>query len=221
MEIDRRKSYYLVFDTETTNGFDDPIVYDIGGAIIDKKGNVYESFSFVIYETFCQMKDLMKSAYYADKIPRYEEQIKTGERKIVTYLTAKRVVRNLCNKYKVKAIMAHNARFDYKSTTTTQRYLTKSKYRYFLPYGIPIWDTLKMAQDTICRQKMYRLWAKKNNYLTQNHRVKSTAEILYKYISGNDEFKESHTGLEDVLIEKEIFVHCVEQHQKMRKACFK
>lgn len=221
MKIDKRKNYYLVFDTETTNGFDDPIVYDIGGAIIDKKGNVYESFSFVIYETFCKMKDLMKSAYYAKKIPRYEEQIRKGERKIVTYLTAKRTVYNLCKKYNVTAIMAHNARFDYKSTTTTQRYLTKSKYRYFLPYGIPIWDTLKMAQDTICRQKMYRLWAKRNNYLTQTHQVKSTAEILYKYLTGNDNFKESHTGLEDVLIEKEIFVHCIKQHQKMRKACFK
>ena len=35
--MDKRKNYYLVYDTETTNGFDDPIVYDIGGAIIDKR----------------------------------------------------------------------------------------------------------------------------------------------------------------------------------------
>ena len=74
-KIDRRKSYYMVFDTETSNGLDDPIVYDIGFAIVDKKGNVYEAKSFVIYETFCKMKDLMQSAYYADKIPNYIEQI--------------------------------------------------------------------------------------------------------------------------------------------------
>lgn len=80
-KIDRRKSYYMVFDTETSNGLDDPIVYDIGFVIVDKKGNVYEAKSFVIYETFCKMKDLMQSAYYADKIPNYIEQIERGERK--------------------------------------------------------------------------------------------------------------------------------------------
>lgn len=221
IKIDKRKNYYLVFDTETANGLDDPLVYDIGGAVIDKKGNVYESFSFIIYEVFCQMKDLMQTAYYADKIPKYQEQIDKGERKIVKYATAKKIINSLCKKYNVKAIMAHNTRFDYKSTATTQRYLTKSKYRYFLPYGIELWDTLKMAQDTICKQKMYKLWAKENDYLCANGRVRATAEILYRYISGNDDFIESHTGLEDVMIEKEIFIHCMRQHKVMRKKCFK
>lgn len=219
-KIDRRKNYYLVFDTETANGFDDPIVYDIGGAIVDKKGKVYEDFSFIIYETFCQMKDLMQSAYYANKIPKYQEQIDNGERKIVKYATAKKIINSLCRKYNVKAIMAHNARFDYRSTTRTQRYLTKSKYRYFLPYGIELWDTLKMAQDTICKQVGYKEWCYNNGYLTKNGRVRATAEILYRYISGEDEFVESHTGLEDVMIEKEIFVHCMRQNKPMRKSCF-
>lgn len=220
-KIDRRKSYYLVFDTETTNGFDDPLVYDIGGAIVDKTGKVYEDFSFVVYETFCGMKDLMKSAYYANKIPQYQKDIKDGKRKIVKYATARRKIHELCKKYNVKAIMAHNARFDYLSTATTQRYLTKSKYRYFLPYGTILWDTLKMAQDTICKQKMYRLWAKENGYVCKNGQVRATAEILYRYITGKNDFAENHTGLEDVLIEKEIFAHCIAQHKKMKRKCFK
>ena len=219
-KIDRRKSYYLVFDTETTNGFDDPLVYDIGGAIVDKTGKVYEDFSFVVYETFCGMKDLMKSAYYANKIPQYQKDIKDGKRKIVKYATARSKIHELCKKYNVKAIMAHNARFDYLSTATTQRYLTKSKYRYFLPYGVPIWDTLKMAQDTICKQKMYKLWTKANGYLTKFGKPMATAEVLFRYISGKNNFEEVHCGLDDVLIEKEIFAHCVAQHKKMRRACF-
>ena len=48
----------------------------------------------------------------------------------------------VCEKYNVKAIMAHNMRFDYNATQTTQRYLTKSKYRWFLPYGIELWVCL-------------------------------------------------------------------------------
>lgn len=220
MKIDRRKNYYLTFDTETANGLSDPIVYDIGGCIHDKKENVYETFSYVIYETFVQMKDLMQSAYYANKLPRYQEEINNGTRTLVRYSTARKKIHELCKKYNVKAIIAHNARFDYRSTTRTQRYLTKSKYRFFLPYGIPIWDSLKMAQDTICKQKMYRHWCKANGYLTKNGQPRATAEILYRYLSGQNEFIESHTGLEDVLIEMVISCHCIAQHKPMRKECF-
>lgn len=219
-KIDHRKNYYIVLDTETTNGFDDPIVYDCGFAVVDKKGNVYEHFSFVNREVFCNMKDLMQSAYYANKIPMYWEQIKKGERKITSYYMIRKTLHDVCKKYNVKAIMAHNMRFDYRATSTTQRYLTKSKYRWFLPYGIEIWDTLKMAQDTICKQTMYKEWCHKNGYVTKNNRPQATAEVLYKYISGNENFIESHTGLEDVLIEKEIFAHCMAQHKPMRKKCF-
>ena len=220
MKIDRRKKYYVVFDTETANGLDDPIVYDLVFAIVDKKGNVYERHSLIIREVFYGMNDLMKSAYYADKLPKYYEEIAKGERKVVSLYEARKIFADVCAKYNVNVAVAHNARFDYRSTSKTQRYLTKSKYRFFLPYGIELWDTMKMANDTICKQIHYKEWCYINGYLTKNGRVRKTAEILYRYISGDNDFVESHTGLEDVLIEKEIFVHCMRQHKPMRKKCF-
>ena len=219
-KIDNRKNYYIVLDTETTNGFDDPLVYDNGFAVIDKTGKVYEAYSFVNREVFCGMKDLMQSAYYAEKIPQYWEQIKNHTRKITNFYMIRKTLSDVCKKYNVKAIMAHNARFDYNALTTTQRYLTKSKYRWFFPYGVEIWDTLKMAQDTICKQKSYKNWCRENGYVTKGNRPQATAEILYRYITGDYDFKESHTGLEDVMIEKEIFAHCMRQHKPMRKKCF-
>lgn len=210
----------MVLDTETANDFDDPIVYDIGAIIIDKKGNVYESVSLIIYDTFFEMEDLMRTAYYADKRGNYLEDINNGLHQIVRYETAKRIINELARKYDIRAIMAHNARFDYRATTRTQRYLTKSKSRYFLPYGVEIWDTLKMAQDTICKTKSYIAWAIANGYVTQTGRPRATAEILYKYISGEDDFIESHTGLADTMIEKEIFAHCERFHKPMRRKCF-
>lgn len=215
--IDKRKSYYLTIDTETANGLDDPMMYDLGGAIHDKQGRVYETFSFVIYDVFCADRKLFDTAYYAEKRPIYEEQIAAGLRRIVSIYTARSYVAYLCRKYNVKAIIAHNARFDYKSTNYTLRYVTKSKTRYFLPYGIPLWDTLKMAQDTICKQPTYIRWCQRNGYCQKNGKPRATAEILYRYITQNLEFIEDHTGLEDVLIEKEIFVRCMAQHKKMRK----
>lgn len=223
-KIDRRKSYFVVFDTETCNtgdnGFDDPIVYDLGFAVVDKKGTVYETNSLIIREVFYGMKDLMKSAYYANKIPKYEEEISNGQRKVVSLYEARKIFQDVCKKYNVKACVAHNARFDYRSTSKTQRYLTKSKYRFFLPYGIELWDTMKMANDTICKQVHYKEFCYNNGYLTKNGRVRKTAEILYRYISGEHDFNEEHTGLADVLIEKEIFAHCIKQHKPMRKLAF-
>lgn len=220
IKIDKRKNYYLTIDTEAANGLDDALVYDIGGAIHDKKGKVYETFSFVIYDVFVGMKDLMKSAYYANKILIYEDDLRAGTRKMVQYLTAKKHIAELCKKYNVRAIIAHNARFDYRATNTTQRYLTCSKYRYFLPYGLPIYDTLKMARDTIGKQKSYLRWCEENGFMVSANRPRMTAEILYKYMTGNVKYAECHTGLEDVLIEKEIFVWCMRQHKKMNKKLF-
>lgn len=219
-KIDRRKNYYLVVDTETANGLDCPLVYDLGGAIVDKKGNVYETFSFVIYDVFKEMADLMQTAYYANKIPMYQEQLKQGERKFVRYNTARNYVRELCEKYDVTAIVAHNMRFDYLATANTERYLTKSKYRYFFPYGVPLFDTLKMARDTICKQKLYVKFCEQNGYVTKNGKPKATAEILYRYITGKNDFIEEHTGLADVLIEKEILAKCFRQHKPMNKYAF-
>ena len=215
--IDRRRNYYLTIDTETANSLDDPMVYDIGGAIHDKQGKVYETFSFVIYETFVGMRDLMQTAYYADKIPWYEEDLQAGTRTMVRYNTARKHIADLCEKYNVRAIIAHNARFDYRAVNTTQRYLTSSKYRYFLPRGIEIWDTLAMARDTVAKQPSYIAWCKEHEYMRSAKTPRMTAEILYRYLIGNPDFVESHTGLEDVLIEKEIFAWCMRQHKKMHR----
>lgn len=217
--MDKRKNYYLVIDTETANTIEQPIVFDIGGAVIDKKGNVYETFSFIIKEVFYGMPDLMKTCYYQSKLPAYREQITEGSRLVKSLYEVRKHIHNLCEKYNLKAIMAHNANFDYRSCTTTQRYITKSKYRWFYPFNVEIWDTLKMANDTIVKQKSYIKFCKDNGYMTKHRipRPKATAEILYRYITGNKDFIESHTALEDVMIEKDIFVQCERQHKKMRK----
>jgi DNA polymerase III epsilon subunit-like protein len=227
--IDRRRAYYIVLDTETCNGImtdkglnlDDSLVYDIGFAVVDKHGRIYETRSYVIYETFFGMADIMKSAYYANKIENYLEDIANRERKIVQFKTAMNELRYLAQIYKVKAIMAHNARFDYRSCNNTLRYLTKSDKRFFFPYGIEIWDTLAMARSIYGKSPSYKKWCIQNGYMTKNNQVRLTAEILYRYITGKSDFVESHTGLEDVLIEKEIFRKCMAWHKPMEKRLFK
>ena len=78
-----------------------------------------------------------------------------------------------------------------------------------------------MARATISKQPTYRLYCKEKGYTLKNGTPRLTAEILYRFITGNDNFVESHTGLEDVLIEKEIFVRCVRQKKKMQRTYWK
>lgn len=217
-----KKHLYLTIDVETTGTLEEPLVYDLGGAITDRQGNVYETFSFIIKELWHDNWELLKTAYYSEKLPNYLKELLQGERVLIEYYQAKKYIEMLCKKYNVKAIMAHNAIFDYKATKNTQKFLTNGKYSTFLPYGIEIWDTMKMAQDVIATKKSYIKFCQENGYMTKHKkpRPQLKAEVLYKFITNDVDFVESHTGLEDVLIEKEIFAYCVKQKKAMRRNLF-
>lgn len=215
-KIDHRRHYILMVDTETANGLDDPLVYDFGCAVVDTHGNVYEARSFVNKQIFDYERNLMDTAYYAEKIPMYLDDLEDGLRERASLYEIRQAVLDLIQRYNISEVCAHNARFDYNALNTTQRWLTKSKYRFFLPYGIKIWDTMKMAEDVIVPTPTYQRFCEENGYLTATGRYKKTAEILYRFISGDNEFIEMHTGLDDVLIEKEILRYCYAKHKKMR-----
>ena len=193
------------------------LAYDIGWAVVDKRGEVYETKSYINADVFLGEKQLMKSAYYANKLPRYWEDITEGTRVLTSWFNIRRDLIETIARYGITEIYAHNMRFDYQVLLNTQRWLTKSKYRYFFPYEVKICDTLKMARDVIAKTPTYVNFCQENGYLTKNGQVKLTAEILYRYITGDMEFEESHTGLEDVLIEKEILRYCYAKHKAMRK----
>lgn len=50
------------------------LVYDCGWAVVDTKGNIYETASYVNRDIFNDERDLMRTAYYNWKIPRYIEE---------------------------------------------------------------------------------------------------------------------------------------------------
>ena len=226
--IDHRHIYGIMLDTETANTHDidgkldmsDVLPYDIGFAVIDSHGRVYEKFSFVNSDIFYHEAELMKSAYYAKKIPQYLNDILNGDREVANTYEIRKALVDKINEYDCKFICAHNARFDCRALNNIQRWTTKSKYRYFLPFGIEWWDTLKMARSVLGAMPTYRRFCEENNYLTKNGQLRFTAEIIYRYISKNNDFVESHTGLEDVEIEAQILAYCVRQHKKMNKKLF-
>ena len=104
MKIDKRKNYIMVLDVETTNNNmekgakNDGLVYDIGFAITDKKGNIYAKRSFAITEIF-DWTELMNTAYYKNKLPKYYQRLAEGKMEKIT-VTGKGIV----NKWYIRYI---------------------------------------------------------------------------------------------------------------------
>ena len=223
--MNNRIKYRIVLDTETCpidKDFEGVTpsnmwVYDCGWAVVDRNGNVYKTRSFVNADIFLNEKIAMNSAYYQNKIPKYWDEIKSGERVLTSFAKIRKALLEDIAEFKVVEIYAHNMRFDYGTLNTTQRWLTKSKYRYFFPYDIKICDTLKMSRQVIANKKKYIDFCKENNYLTARGTPRLTAEILYRFISGNQDFTEEHTGLADAIVESQILARCFKSHKKIDK----
>lgn len=203
--------YILILDVETANDTTDAIVYDIGFILLDLyTGAICERGSFVIRDTFVYERELVKVAYYADKIPEYIADIQQGKRQMMDFMAARRHILNIMAKYNCHTVAAYNASFDRNALNTTLRYLTKSQYRYFFPYStnfVCIWN---MACSTICQRGEYRTFAETNR-LFSNHgkNYRATAETVYAFLTNDPSFKEEHKGYDDVKIEMVILQKCL------------
>lgn len=232
-KIDRRRHYILVVDTETANtimtengklDMSDVLFYDCGWAVVDKHGTVYETASYVNRDIFVYERELMQSAYYAAKLPQYSVDIRLGLRTMASTYEIRQAMLDTLRRWGIKHVCAHNAYFDNNTLNRTQSWTTTGRFRYWFPFGSGIvwWDSLQMAKDVICNMPTYiRFCQEHEGYMLKNGRPRATAEILYQFITGDDSFVESHTGLEDVMIEKDILAYCFRQKKAMRKELFK
>ena len=217
MKLDKRKKYIMVLDVETTNNdmtskFNDGLVYDIGFGIYDLKGNVYCERSYCIKEIF-EDKNLMNSAYYKEKLPKYYEELKQGKREIKTILETRKIIKQAIEFFNIKEVYAYNANFDNTTLNNTIRYITSSFVRWFLPYGINVCCIWHIACQVLGTQKTFQF----ENIRNENGNLKTSAERMFAYISQNEEFEEEHIGISDVRIEKEILIRCLKSHKKIDK----
>lgn len=221
------KNRLCVVDTETCNIIKSNTVkpgnnlpYDVGYSIIEPAtGKTILQSSNIVEEIFFGEPEKMNSAYYADKLPQYYEDIATGKRTVHKFLDIIVKMLNDCKRNNVVAIVAHNARFDIDAINTCFEYLYGFKTQVLSDYEI--WDSMKMAK-TFTDTPSYRDYCESHNFMTKHRtpRPRMTAEIIYRFISGDNDFVESHTALEDVNIEKEIVFKAYKTHKKMDKVLY-
>lgn len=208
-----RKKFFIVLDNETANSLAKPLPYDFGWVVVDREGRIYKSYSFIIYEIYCKQREMMKSAYYADKIPMYEEEIKSGKRKIVSFWTARKIFFDCCKEFGITDIYAYNMGFDRRALNSGAEFIS-GWMKWFFPKDVNFKCIWHMACSCILNRKSYINFAEKNNLISAKGNILTNAEACYRYITKDENFKESHTALEDAVIETAIMAFVFKQHKK-------
>ena len=193
----------LVLDTETLGVFD-PSVYDLGYLIYDDADGIIKTRDYITSEIFDDERK-MKTAYYADKLPIYHKRLADGYCKKIKWAYALRMLKRDINKYKVDGIYAYNSRFDTRAIAKTCEKLgIKSN-----PTADGIKDIWKGLTDPhITSTKEYKEFCRRNGFMTKHKkpRPQAKAETVFRYLTGQTDYTEEHTALEDSKIELEILL---------------
>ena len=202
------KNIYCTIDTETVGGASAPTgMYNVGCVIHDKQGNIFATTSLLVMEHF---EEIRHDDYAKRNFPIYEERLNRGEMSAVaSEIEALEIVRNLCNFYGVKYVMAYNSAFDFTKTICRD-----------LLNDFEFIDLYLMALQTITHQKAYATFCRENGLKSKSGKSCATsAESVFAYISNNPNHIEEHTALSDALEEMQIFVRCAKMHKKYVKNC--
>lgn len=196
---------YCTLDTETYGGASKPKgIYHLGGLIHDRNGNIYASFNYLIAENYDEIE---KDSYAKKNFDKYVEMVENGITTMIpTEEMAIQMVDSLLDYYNTNCLMAFNSGFDFEKTKC--RELIKD--REFI-------DTWLLACQTIGQTRRYRQFCYDNNFATPKGNCKTSAEVMWAYLTDNAEYQEEHTAFEDSLIEMQIFVWCLKYHKKIYK----
>ena len=143
------------------------------------------------------MKDVMQSAYYAEKIPQYWEDIKNGTRSIKPMWTIRKIFLEDLKTYNTNRVGAYNMGFDKRALNNLIRYTSKSWARWFFPFDTEYFCIWNFACSVLLNTKSYINFAIENNLISEADNIQTSAECAYKFITKDTEFCEEHKGLED------------------------
>lgn len=214
---------FIVLDTEATNtGKENATrfgvgasVYDLGYVVADASGAIYYQNRIIIADTFNDAT-LMKSAYYASKLPQYYRELANGC-KLMTMRDALKTLRGDIRTYDVRDVWAYNARFDADALNSSISQASNGFCEWALPYGVKWRDIMRYAQNCICNTKKYRAWCEGRGLITKTGRPRVTAEAVYQYVTGEHDYIEEHTALSDAQDELTILLACLKRKKKMPK----
>ena len=195
----------MVFDTETTS-LDKPFCYNIGYVIInmDEESQILKRADFVVEQVWHNLP-LFQTAYYADKRSLYISAMKA--RKTIMdkfgYIT-QQMCRDI-KTFEIEHAYAYNSKFDEKVFDFNCDW-----FKCINPFdNVAIHDIRGFAHCFLCNVPGYEIFCEEHKLFTDSGNYSTTAEAVFRYVSGDTGFEEEHTALADSEIEADILLACL------------
>lgn len=205
----------MVLDVEGNSGLRP---YDIGFIIADKKGEIFDRVSMAVLPAIWENINAAVKRNIENvrtMTHRNIQEILSTPTKYKWYTVEQAIytIEEYLTKYNVSEIWAYNCQFD-KSMIAN---LLTEDLRATCPKlckasWLDIWTAIV---TTRCLTRNYVKYCKTNNFVTEKGNIKTSAEVVYAYLTKNNSFVEEHTGLADCEIEYKILLSAIKTKKKL------
>ena len=199
----------VVFDTETVS-LEKPFCYNIGYTIVEvESGKTLIKRDYVVEQVWHNPM-LFITAYYADKRDIYVKAMRSRKTVMEKYgYICQAMIRDFIA-YDVKGAYAFNSPFDDKVFTYNSEWFKCNN-----PFdNMPIFDIRGYVHHFMVDDN-FKAFCEDYGYFTDSGNYSTTAEVMYRYLTGNTEFIEDHTALSDSEIESAILLECIKRGAKV------
>lgn len=194
----------FLLDTETVGLPPRNFIYDIGWLVTDRYGNISKRRNFLIKDVITDGKKMM-GAFFARKIfSFYIPALDSGTIKLFDLSDVQAIMYD--DLRHCKTIAAYNLGFDLSALKNTVDICNNQEDLYLDDYkNLCLWS---FACRALLPFRTYRKLADAKGWKSKAGNYKTTAEHTYRYITGQTDFIESHTAMDDCIIENEIMKRC-------------
>lgn len=202
----KKTNNILLVDVETCN--DQRIIMELSCLVVNNKLGISETHCFIIQQAW-ENNEYRQGKYAKGKLDKWQQMLDNGTAELISIYHLYNKLNKIIRDKKIKLFSAYNVNFDFKAIENTyHRYGIDKKPDYKETNLILQLDKFclwEYARKHYCT-KDYIKWAKQHNKFTPTFKIKSSAETLYQYITEQQNFVETHIGIEDLQIEYTILV---------------
>lgn len=195
---------FAIIDTETLGGAAQVKcpTYHCAGIAFTKRAEISRINIVVIGNL------LLDTAFYGKAKKDYYLDLLRDPATVLCYTEeeAKAIFSAWLNENNVGCACAHNSGFDFNKTFVAD-----------CIEGLEFIDTWQAFFETIGKYAKYNKFCCENGFVTKSGNIQMTAEVCYRFISGDVSFVEEHTALADCEIEMEILRAVWATHRKFTR----
>lgn len=192
---------FIVIDSETTRK--DGLVFDVGWTTVNRKGDTLGQGSYIAKDVLA-----LDDPFYKEKIARYWDMAWNHEIQPLTFGEIRELfnghVKEMLDARHDVILCAYNAAFDTRVLGNTSQRMVEKRFLDHPVRLLDIWD----AWATHCPRRY-------TAEISPSGNVRTTAESVFRYETGQPDFEEAHIAFPDTQIERVILERVLRRKRKL------